>query len=51
MMKNYDKPFSKTEHEALRSKDYKWTHWVDGKLLPYSDAVITSLADADYKNN
>jgi branched-chain amino acid transport system substrate-binding protein len=49
MMKNYDKPFSKTEHEALRSKDYKWTHWVDGKLLPYSDDVIKSLTDADYK--
>ena len=49
MMKNYDKPFSKTEHEALRSKDYKWTHWVDGKLLPYSDEVIKSLTDADYK--
>jgi branched-chain amino acid transport system substrate-binding protein len=49
MMKNYDKPFSKTEHEALRAKDYKWTHWVDGKLLPYSDDVIKSLTDADYK--
>ena len=49
MMKNYDKPFSKTEHEALRAKDYKWTHWVDGKLLPYSDEIIKSLTDADYK--
>src|SRR6266850_5746087 len=49
MMKSYDKPFSKTEHEALRSKDYKWTHWQDGKLLPYSDQVIKSLTDADYK--
>lgn len=49
LMKNYDKPFSKTEHEALRVKDFKWTHWKDSKLLPYSDAVITSLTDADYK--
>jgi branched-chain amino acid transport system substrate-binding protein len=49
MMKNYDKPFSKTEHEALRVKDFKWTHWQDGKLLPYTDQVITSLTDADYK--
>ena len=49
MMKKYDQPFSTTEHEALRSKDYKWTHWVDGKLLPYSDQVIKSLTDADYK--
>ena len=49
VMKSYDKPFSKTEHEALRSKDYKWTHWQDGKLLPYSDPVIKTLTDADYK--
>jgi branched-chain amino acid transport system substrate-binding protein len=49
LMKNYDKPFSKTEHEALRSKDYKWAHWQDAKLLPYSDQVIKSLTDADYK--
>ena len=49
LMKNYSKPFSKTEHEALRSKDYKWTHWTDGKLLPYSDAVIKTLTEADYK--
>ena len=48
MMKNYDKPFSKTEHEALRVKDFKWTHWQDGKLLPYTDQVITSLTDAYY---
>jgi len=49
LMKDYNKPFSKTEHEALRIKDYKWTHWQDGKLLPYSDQVIQSLTDADYK--
>ena len=49
LMKNYDKPFSKTEHEALRSKDYKWAHWQDAKLLPYSDQVVKSLTDADYK--
>jgi branched-chain amino acid transport system substrate-binding protein len=49
LMKSYDKPFSKTEHEALRSKDYKWAHWQDAKLLPYSDQVIKSLTEADYK--
>src|SRR5215471_5168289 len=49
MMKDYNKPFSKTEHEALRIKDYKWTHWQEGKLLPYTDQVVQSLTDADYK--
>jgi branched-chain amino acid transport system substrate-binding protein len=49
MMKTYDKPFSATVHEALGAKDYKWAHWSDGKLLPYKDAVITSLTAADFK--
>jgi branched-chain amino acid transport system substrate-binding protein len=49
LMKNYNKPFSATVHEALGSKDYKWAHWQDGKLLPYSDDVIKSLTDADFK--
>jgi branched-chain amino acid transport system substrate-binding protein len=49
LMKNYNKPFSPTEHEALRSKDYKWAHWQNGALLPYSDDVIKSLTAADLK--
>jgi len=49
MMKSYSKPFSATVREALGSKDYKWAHWKDGKLLPYSDDVIKSLTEADFK--
>ena len=49
VMKTYNKPFSTTVHEALRSKDYRWAHWKDGKLLPYSDDVIKSLTEADFK--
>ena len=49
LMKSYNKPFSKTEHEALLSSDYKWTKWKDGKLVAYSDEVITSLKPADFK--
>jgi branched-chain amino acid transport system substrate-binding protein len=49
LMKSYNKPFSATVREALGSKDYKWAHWQDGKLLPYSDDVIKSLTDADFK--
>ena len=37
-----------TPYEGMM-KDYKWTHWQDGKLLPYTDQVIQSLTDADYK--
>jgi branched-chain amino acid transport system substrate-binding protein len=47
LMKSYNKPFSATEHEALRAKDYKWAHWKDGKLVPYSDDVIKALTAAE----
>ncbi|MET0526735.1 MAG: ABC transporter substrate-binding protein [Microvirga sp.] len=49
VMKSYTKPFSATVREALTSKDYRWTHWKDGKLVAYSDDVIKSLSDADFK--
>jgi branched-chain amino acid transport system substrate-binding protein len=49
IMKTYTKPFSATVREALTSKDYRWTHWKDGKLVAYSDDVIKSLSDADFK--
>ena len=49
LMKSYNKPFSKTEHEALLSPDYKWTKWKDGKLIAYSDEIITSLKPIDFK--
>ena len=49
LLKTYNKPFTKTNHEALLAKDFVWVHWKDGKLLPYSDALIASLTPADYK--
>ena len=49
LLKTYDKPFSKASHEALTAKDLVWIRWKDGKLLPYSDALIGSLAPADFK--
>src|SRR3712207_2183589 len=33
VMKTYTKPFSATVREALVSKDYRWAHWKDGKLV------------------
>ena len=42
VLKTYDKPFSKTNHEALMAKDLVWIRWKDGKLLPWS----TSCAKA-----
>ena len=49
LLKTYNKPFNKTSHEALTAKDLVWIRWKDGKLLPYSDALIGSLAPADFK--
>jgi branched-chain amino acid transport system substrate-binding protein len=49
LMKTYIKPFSATNHEALGTKDYKWAHWKDGTLIAYSDDIIKSLTDADFK--
>jgi branched-chain amino acid transport system substrate-binding protein len=49
VLKTYDKPFSKTNHEALTAKDLVWIRWKDGKLMPYTDAIVASLAGADFK--
>lgn len=49
VLKTYDKPFSKTNHEALTAKDLVWIRWKDGKLMPYADPVISGLAQADFK--
>jgi branched-chain amino acid transport system substrate-binding protein len=49
VMKTYTTPFSTKVREALTSKDYRWAHWRDGKLVSYSDEVIKSLSDADFK--
>jgi branched-chain amino acid transport system substrate-binding protein len=49
LLKTYNKPFSKTNHEALTATDLVWIRWKDGKLAPYSDAIIGSLTAADFK--
>lgn len=49
VLKTYEKPFSKTNHEALTAKDLVWIRWKDGKLLPYSDTLIQGLNPADFK--
>jgi branched-chain amino acid transport system substrate-binding protein len=49
LLQTYNKPFSKTDHEALTAKDLVWIRWKDGKLAPYTDSVIGSLTTADFK--
>jgi branched-chain amino acid transport system substrate-binding protein len=49
LLKTYDRPFSKSDHEALGAKDFVWIRWKDGKLMPYSDPIVKSLAASDFK--
>jgi branched-chain amino acid transport system substrate-binding protein len=49
LLKTYEKPFTKTDHEALKSKDLVWIRWKDGKLMPHTDPVLKSLNAADFK--
>lgn len=49
LLKSYDKPFSRTDHEALTAKDFVWIRWQDGKLMPYSDPIIAGLTAADFR--
>ncbi len=34
LIKTYDKPFSKTQHDALTENDYIWTRFEDNHILP-----------------
>ena len=34
LIKNYHKPFSPTEHDALQPKDYVWAQFIDNRILP-----------------
>jgi branched-chain amino acid transport system substrate-binding protein len=49
VLKTYNKPFSKTQHDALTAKDFVFIKWKDGKLAPYSDAIIAGFGPADFK--
>ena len=49
VLKTYEKPFSKANHEALTAKDLVWIRWKDGKLQPYTDSIVGSLSSADFK--
>lgn len=49
VLRTYDKPFSKTQHDALTPKDFVWIKWKDGKLVPYTDPVIAGLTTSDFK--
>ena len=49
VIKTYNKPFSKTNHEALSVTDFYLARWKDGTPVRYEDAIVKSLTPADLK--
>lgn len=49
VMKTYNKPFSKIQHEALTAADFAFVKWSGGQLTQHADNVIKSLTAADFK--
>jgi len=49
VMKTYNKPFSKDQHEALTAADLSFVKWEGDKLVQHADAVIKSLTPTDFK--
>lgn len=49
VMKAYNKPFSKTNHEALTAADLAFVKWNNDQLVSYTDSIIKSMSTGDYK--
>jgi len=49
ILKTYNHPFSKDNHEGLVASDFVFVKWADGKLVKVDDAITKSLTPADFK--
>lgn len=49
VVKTYDKPFSKTDHEALSVADFHLAQWKDGRIVNYEDEITRALKPTDLK--
>lgn len=49
LVKQYQKPFTATQHEGLQAQDYHWSRWQAGKVVDFKDAVLDGLKPADFK--
>ena len=49
VVKLYQKPFSKGDHEGLAVSDFHLAKWKDGKVTAYSDAITKTFTPADFK--
>lgn len=49
IIKTYNKPFSKTHHEALGVADFHLAQWKDGRVVKLDNALVKSITAADLK--
>ncbi len=49
VVKLYQKPFAKDDHEGLSVADFHLARWRDGKVTAYSDAITKAFTPADFK--
>ncbi|MGH8675820.1 MAG: ABC transporter substrate-binding protein, partial [Burkholderiales bacterium] len=49
VIKMYNKPFSKTDHEGLGVADFRLAKWKDGKVVDFEDAIAKGITAADLK--
>jgi len=49
VVKTYEKPFNKTNHEALSVTDFHLAQWKDGRIVSYDDDITKALKPADLK--
>ena len=49
VIKTYDKPFSKTNHEGLSVSDFYLARWKGSNVVRYEDAITKAMTPADLK--
>ena len=49
VIKTYDKPFNKANHEGLNVGDFYLARWKDGRVVRFEDDIYKSLKPADLK--
>jgi len=49
IIKLYQKPFAKGDHEALSVSDFHLARWRDGKVSAYADPITKAFTPADFK--
>lgn len=49
VIKTYEPPFTKDNHEALSYKDFRLVRWVDGKVTTVDDEISSKITPEDLK--